>query len=167
MELIYNTEAINAEINKAGDGYRLSGGNGDLVFNIQDLSPGIYSIILGGKSVKAFVARNHENIFVNINGETFEFNLPKDDSETRGDNGSVSGDDAYRVLPPMPSKVVKVLVEKGQNVAKGEGLVVLESMKMENLVKSTVDAVVEEVNFKDGDLVDTGQVVIQLAAVEE
>lgn len=166
MELIYNSEKINAEINRTADGFRLTTGDGDIDFNIRNLQPGIYSLIFAGKSVKAYVANNNESIFVNIDGEEFEFSIPSEDSELRSGAGSGSDDDAYRVLPPMPSKVVKILVEKGQTVSEGDGLVVLESMKMENLVKSSVKAVVEDVNFSDGDLVDTGQVVIQLAPTE-
>ncbi|MBD3169814.1 MAG: hypothetical protein GF307_10055 [candidate division Zixibacteria bacterium] len=165
MDLIYKSEIISGEISKTGDGYHLKAGDNELDFTISELSPGIYSLISNGKIVKAFVASDDEKIYVNVEGNTYDFEIPKDDAELRSEQAG--GEDAYQVLPPMPSKVVKVLVEAGQEVAEGTGLVVLESMKMENLVKSKVAAVVEAVNFKDGDLVDTGQVVIQLKAVEE
>jgi len=162
MELIYNSEKIIAEISKSENGYRLSAMNGNLDFDIQVLSAGIYSLMVGNKSLKAYIAGNGDTLFVHIDGETFEFGLPKDDSDLRAGADSATSADDYLILPPMPSKVVKILVERGQKVAVGTNLVILESMKMENLIKSKVDAIVEAVNFSAGDLVDTGQGIIQM-----
>ncbi len=162
MELIYNDKKLNAEIAKGPNGYRLIADGEELDLDIGRLESGAYSILIKGKTVKAYVGSDKESVFVQINGSVFEFHIPKEDSERRSDMDSASGDEAYAILPPMPSKVVKVLVNVGDKVSVGDGLIILESMKMENLVKSKVDAVVKEINFSDGDLVDTGKVIIQL-----
>jgi 3-methylcrotonyl-CoA carboxylase alpha subunit len=66
--------------------------------------------------------------------------------------GSSSSD--QRICSPMPGKVVKVNVKPGDTVAKGDLLLVVEAMKMENNIISPKDGEVEIVNFKQGDMVD-------------
>jgi biotin carboxyl carrier protein len=167
MELIYNDKNINAEISRTSDGFTLKTAGREAAFNIIKIAPGIYTVTTNGITHRLYIADGNNGIYVNLDGYTFEFQVPADNSETRSGASAGAGLDDYSVLPPMPSKVVKILVEKGQTVKEGDGLVILESMKMENLVKSRVNAVVEEVNFADGALVDTGQVVIKLIPVEE
>jgi len=64
--------------------------------------------------------------------------------------------------PPMPGKVVKLLVKEGDIVEVGQGLVIVEAMKMEHEIKSTMEATVKKVNFSAGDLVNLGDVIIEL-----
>ncbi len=65
---------------------------------------------------------------------------------------------------PMPGLVVRVLVEPGQKVVEGTGLIVLEAMKMENELKATGPAAVAEVSIRPGQTVERGQELIRFAA---
>jgi pyruvate carboxylase subunit B len=67
------------------------------------------------------------------------------------------------VKAPMPGLVVKLLVEPGATVAAGQGLVVLEAMKMENEIKATMAAIVESVAVKPGQAVEKGVVLVTFA----
>jgi biotin carboxyl carrier protein len=67
------------------------------------------------------------------------------------------------VLAPMPGKVVRVLVEEGQEVEAGAGLVVVEAMKMQNELKSPKKGTVAELRARPGATVNAGDV---LAVVE-
>jgi len=62
---------------------------------------------------------------------------------------------------------VKLLVEEEQKVAAGQGLVIVEAMKMENEIKSTIEAIVKRVNFSAGDLVNLGDVIIELEPADK
>ncbi|USH00654.1 sodium-extruding oxaloacetate decarboxylase subunit alpha [Thermococcus argininiproducens] len=73
---------------------------------------------------------------------------------------SVSGEGV--VTAPMPGKILRVLVKEGDEVKIGEGLLVLEAMKMENEIPSPVNGVVKRILVKEGDTVDTGQPLIEL-----
>lgn len=66
------------------------------------------------------------------------------------------------VKAPMPGLVVRVLVEPGQTVAAGSGLVVLEAMKMENELKATGPGVVAAVTVRPGQAVEKGQALVTL-----
>lgn len=58
------------------------------------------------------------------------------------------------VLAPMPGAIINVMVGEGNEVKKGDPLIILEAMKMENIIKSPTDAVVSAVNVKVGQNVD-------------
>ncbi|MFA4640979.1 sodium-extruding oxaloacetate decarboxylase subunit alpha [Pyrococcus kukulkanii] len=66
------------------------------------------------------------------------------------------------VTAPMPGKVLKILVREGDRVRIGQGLLILEAMKMENEIPSPMDGVVKRILVKEGDAVDTGQALIEL-----
>ncbi|NJE00979.1 pyruvate/oxaloacetate carboxyltransferase [Thermococcus sp. JdF3] len=66
------------------------------------------------------------------------------------------------VTAPMPGKILRILVKEGEQVKTGQGLVVLEAMKMENEIPAPKDGVVKKILVKEGDTVDTGQTLIEL-----
>jgi len=70
------------------------------------------------------------------------------------------------VVSPMPGKLVKVLVEAGQQVKAGEPLLVLEAMKMEHTLRASADAVVERTFGREGDVVAQRAVLVSFASTE-
>jgi biotin carboxyl carrier protein len=88
------------------------------------------------------------------------------DERTRHIRSLTAGSSAARgpatVRAPMPGLVVRVLVEAGQEVAAGAGLVVLEAMKMENELKAPAAGVVGAIKVGAGEPVEKGQVLIEL-----
>lgn len=66
------------------------------------------------------------------------------------------------VKSPMPGTIINVLVKPGQAVKKGDVLVILEAMKMENEIKAAKDATVVSVAVNKGESVDTGTVLVTL-----
>lgn len=70
------------------------------------------------------------------------------------------------VVAPMPGLVVKVEVQEGDSVETGQGLVIVEAMKMENELKATGPAQVGAVRIEVGQTVEKGQVLIELQALE-
>ncbi len=69
---------------------------------------------------------------------------------------------AAQVTAYMPGRVVRILVEEGQEVCVGDGLVVLEAMKMENEIKAERDGVVREISVKEGQPVEGGDVLFEI-----
>jgi biotin carboxyl carrier protein len=64
------------------------------------------------------------------------------------------------VSVPMPGKVVALLVSEGDAIEKGQGLVIVEAMKMENEVRSPITGSVKEIKVKPGDTVEGGAVLV-------
>lgn len=105
-----------------------------------------------------------ENGFVTINTNTFNIKrkdvLPEEMSvsELIESSGIVSNS----VKAPMPGRIVDVLVEAGQEVKKGDVLVILESMKMENQILSPKDGVIKEIFVGKTDMVDGSKTLVEL-----
>jgi len=66
------------------------------------------------------------------------------------------------IKAPMPGLIIDVLVKPGQAIEKGDHLLILEAMKMENVLKSEGEGVVKEVLFAKGSSVDKGEVIIEM-----
>ncbi|WP_054840246.1 biotin/lipoyl-containing protein [Thermococcus sp. JCM 11816] len=64
--------------------------------------------------------------------------------------------------PPMPGKILKILVKEGEQVRTGQGLLILEAMKMENEIPAPKDGVVKKILVKEGDTVNTGDPLIEI-----
>ena len=66
------------------------------------------------------------------------------------------------VKAPMPGMVLNVAVAVGQNVQQGDGLIILEAMKMENVIKAQGEGVVKQIHVKKGTAVDKGQLLVEM-----
>jgi biotin carboxyl carrier protein len=65
------------------------------------------------------------------------------------------------IKAPMPGMVLRINVKVGDEVKKGDGLLVLEAMKMENVIKSTTDGVIKKINFAEKTAVEKGAVLVE------
>ena len=81
--------------------------------------------------------------------------------ELTGQEASVDTSD---LSAPMPGLIVKVLIEEGQSVEAGDGLIVVEAMKMENELRAVGPGVVTRVEVAPGDTVERGQILIRFEA---
>jgi len=71
------------------------------------------------------------------------------------------------LFAPMPGKVIKINVAKGDKVTRGTVLLIVEAMKMENNIVAAHDAIVEKVAVSEGDMVDTDVQLVILEDIEE
>jgi len=67
------------------------------------------------------------------------------------------------VKAPMPGLITKIIAKEGSTIQKGDGLLILEAMKMENILKSPVDGVIKEINCKAGTAIEKNEVLITFA----
>lgn len=79
--------------------------------------------------------------------------------EERGQIGLAAGE---AVLAHMPGLVVKVEVKEGQEVKAGDGLIILDAMKMENEIRAPYDGIIEKVNVREGQEVEKGQLLCSI-----
>lgn len=66
------------------------------------------------------------------------------------------------IAAPMPGKVIEIKVEKGKKVKKGDVVLILEAMKMEQEIKSEIDGYVEDISVKEGEAVTKEQILITI-----
>jgi len=164
-ELRLGQELFRVKIDDKGGRVRATIGEGTREVDLEIISENCLSLLIEGKTYTAYVARDDNRRYVQIGGEQYVFEEPQE--EVSGVAGGPAQLAETEIGPPMPGKVVKLLVEEEQKVAAGQGLVIVEAMKMENEIKSTIEAIVKRVNFSAGDLVNLGDVIIELEPADK
>ena len=122
---------------------------------------GICSLLIGGVSYVADVKEEDRWFLIELAGETYRIQVEEETRHvirTRGGVETRGG--AQTLAAPMPGKVVRIEVEAGQNVEPGDGLIVIEAMKMENEFRATAAGTVKEVRVQVGQAVNAGDVLI-------
>lgn len=105
---------------------------------------------------------NEKNFVVLINGNKYHLTIKDKYDELLKSLGfdSFIGNKVKELKAPMPGLVLDIVVSEGSTVKKGDSLLVLEAMKMENNIKSPADGVVKKINIKKGVAVEKNQVLI-------
>jgi biotin carboxyl carrier protein len=86
----------------------------------------------------------------------------RDPRSANRSNKTAVGSGRLNVAAPMPGKVIRVLVKKGDEIEAGQGLVVVEAMKMQNEMKASRPGRVADVRVRDGDTVGAGETMLVL-----
>lgn len=124
----------------------------------------VYSLLLAGQSHEAYVVPSEEAWQVLLNGRFFPVQV--DDERTRRlqqvAGSGASERNEFHLKAPMPGLVVAVPVSEGQEVQKGDVLVILESMKMQNELRSARAGVVTRLRVKAGDHVEQRQTLLSV-----
>jgi biotin carboxyl carrier protein len=133
---------------------------------VSNPEPNVFLIKEKGKVYEAFVSPNSDanaRKLVSINGHDIKVRLT-DPKKLRGaGRHSSSEEGTAEIKTAMPGKVVRVLLEAGASVEKGDGVLVVEAMKMQNELKSPKAGVVKEIRVAEGDTVAASDV---LATIE-
>ncbi|MCX6146274.1 MAG: acetyl-CoA carboxylase biotin carboxyl carrier protein subunit [Candidatus Kapabacteria bacterium] len=117
--------------------------------------------INGNEKVKAYFVLDEKHCYVWIEGNQFTFDLPKNrDDISYTNNSDTLGTGS--VKSPMPGNVIKILVEIGQEVKNGDALIIVEAMKMESTLFSTIDGSISKINAKAGQQIDSDFVLIEI-----
>lgn len=120
---------------------------------------------LDGETFKVYAHTVHTGHHV-ISYNGFEFNVVRKDiagpEETVLGNHSSLNNDPGNIVSPMPGKVLKINVSEGEKVNKGQVLLIVEAMKMENNILSPADGVIDKLLVKEGDMVDGSSKLIHI-----
>jgi biotin carboxyl carrier protein len=118
--------------------------------------PGVYSVLLDGRSYDAFVEDTPSGLVVTIEGHRFELDI-RDPRRWSRKTAGAGSDAVQSILSPMPGKVIRVLAAPGDEVVPGQGIVVVEAMKMQNELKSNRKGRVLSVPAQEGATVTAGE----------
>lgn len=128
--------------------------------------PNVYLFKHNGKIYQIFVSpqqNTSEPFSVNVGNHNLDVKII-DPKRLRGTTGtSEQSNGVAEIKTAMPGKLVRVLVAEGAEIKKGEGLLVVEAMKMQNEMKAPKDGIIKEIRFAEGATVNAGDV---LAVIE-
>jgi biotin carboxyl carrier protein len=124
----------------------------------------VFSLIIDGKSYEAYVYTEEENIQVLFQGRSFSISVEDErEKRLRAAGGSTVSENAeYLLRSPMPGMVISIPVSEGQKVKKGDVLLILESMKMQNELKSPREGILSRVKVQPGDNVEQRQILLSV-----
>ncbi len=137
------------------------------VLDIQVQSNGLISLLLDNKSYTATVEKvdtKAKELVLKIDGQPYTVAIKEPIDQLLSSMGLdlKAMQKIEPVKAPMPGMVLKVLVEPGQQINKGDGLLILEAMKMENVLKATGPATVKAIKINERTAVEKGTILIEL-----
>ncbi|MDE0853279.1 MAG: acetyl-CoA carboxylase biotin carboxyl carrier protein subunit [Nevskia sp.] len=158
-----NDAEYNLELSRAPAGYRLHLADRTVPVNLHLEDDGSAVLTVNGRSEKALVATRGDDVFIHLGGVAYQLRyehpLQRLAAQSQG-----SAEDHVRA--PMPGSLVALHARPGQTVARGESLLVMESMKMETTIAAPRDGIVELVHFSIGQTFDRDAVLLELKHVD-
>jgi len=128
---------------------------------LREVEPGVYSVLVDGRSFEVRAVADREGLKLEVDGQRLEAEVIDPRNRSRRERAALGGE-RQNIVTPMPGKVIRVLVREGDRVEVGQGVVVVEAMKMQNEMKALRTGVVVEVHVKDGETVGAGDALVVL-----
>ena len=164
-------ETLRIELHEVGEGvYDLSVGGETVRVDAAKSGRTIYSVIEDGRQFEAMVEERGAHGFdILVAGRLYHLEAVDERSRLLVEQARTASEGPQTVESEMPGKIVKVHLAAGGEVREGQGVVVVEAMKMENEIRSPIDGIVTEIPVREGQTVETGEVlfVVEPAAQGE
>jgi biotin carboxyl carrier protein len=162
MKLIaeLNNEKYNLEFKREADKVFAKIDDREYELEASEVEPNVYLLKHNNRIYQIYAAPNG---IVNVGNNQFEVSLIDPKRLRSSASGDISADGIAQIKTAMPGKVVRILVEEGTEVLQGDGILIVEAMKMQNEMKSPKDGIVKEIKVEEGATVNAGDV---LAIIE-
>lgn len=147
------------ELEPEGSGYRILLDGQAVNADVTLVAPNTISILLDGQSFEVHVTPSLDGK-IKLQSGPHEFTAEIQDPRAwRGRRqGALEAEGRQQIVAPMPGKVIRLLVNVGDEVEAGQGLVVVEAMKMQNEIRSPKKGKVERLQAREGQNVNAGDV---------
>jgi biotin carboxyl carrier protein len=157
-EVSEGSEATRVELREVGEGlYEVTMDGATVRVDVVKSGRTIYSVIEDGQQFEAMVdERGGAKLDVLVRGRLFHLEAVDERSRMLSEVTGAAATGPETTLAEMPGKIVKVEVAVGDEVRLGQGVVIVEAMKMENEIASPMDGVVTEISVSAGDTVESG-----------
>jgi len=129
--------------------------------SVSEAEPGVYSVIVGPDSFEIRLLGGPQGWVAEVNSVKYPVEI-LDPRNKRRSSREGRGSGRQNIVAPMPGKVIRVLVKAGDQVEMGQGLVVVEAMKMQNEMKAPRPARVLNVLANAGDTIGGGDILVVL-----
>jgi biotin carboxyl carrier protein len=124
-----------------------------------EVSPGIYSILVNGKSFEVRMQQAGAELRAIAGSREFGIVISDEREWRRKRGNAIEAEGRQQVSAPMPGKIVRVLVKTGDAVRAGQGLLVVEAMKMQNEIRAPKSGTIVRLAVVEGQTVNAGEVV--------
>jgi oxaloacetate decarboxylase (Na+ extruding) subunit alpha len=136
----------------------------EYVIDVTTPAPGLYVLLADGKVFSAFVSLRRGQREVQLGDWSTHVEIGPAQGQRPSTKSSTTVSGRQEITAPMSGRVVQVLVQDGQTVQDGEGLVIIEAMKMETEIRSIARGQVKTIQVQAGMAVETGQLLLVVEA---
>jgi len=161
-EFLVNNVLHKVSLEKKENIFLVSDGKKTFKADICFISPNVISILIKGRSHKVYLARDKDRMYLSLEGEQFIVQETLESGESFQKSEEKSQEDELMIKAPMPGKVIKINVSEKEKVRKNQTLAIVEAMKMENEIKSSIEGYVKKILVSAGDLVDSENPLMEL-----
>ncbi len=163
LEIQISGRVRTVELHRQGSHLRARIDGRPVAADATEVARGIYSILIEGRAFEVCVVPDSDGLRLQAAGREWSARI-SDPRAWRGRHThAVETEGCQTVTAPMPGKVVRVLVKAGDAVEAGQGLLVVEAMKMQNEVKSPRSGRVEKLAVREGQAVNAGDILAIVA----
>jgi biotin carboxyl carrier protein len=147
------------ELQRNSDRWQVSLDGEALDADAVEIAPNVFSVLLDGESFEVRIAPTSQGrLTLQTRHHEFTAQVVNPRAWRGRRHGAVEAEGRQQILAPMPGKVVRLLVQVGDKVEAGQGLLVVEAMKMQNEVRSPKTGTVERLMAREGQPVNAGEV---------
>jgi biotin carboxyl carrier protein len=161
LDATVDGRTFRVEVRREGDGYEVTLDGVPVKVDLAETSGHFASLIVNGVSHDVGLEKRSDEYRVHLPDETLTVALAQ--ASRDGARPAPRTDGPARLTAPMPGRVVRVLAEEGREVVAGEGLVVIEAMKMENELKASRKGRIQKVAVRQGQTVEAGALLVVVA----
>jgi len=162
LEVIVGEKIHAIHIEPEGLHYRVVVDGVSHLVDLRQPEPSVFSMLIERKAYEAFLSRNGSEITVSLSGQSYQSRLAESARRNRYEAERSESLHRNEIVAPMPGRVVSILVEKGALVEQGDGVIIVEAMKMENELKAPRSGQVAEIYVQPHELVAAQQPLIRL-----
>jgi biotin carboxyl carrier protein len=146
------------------DGIMIKAGDREVFYDMVSLGDGRYSLIIDHQSYAVQISKSDNHYHIHCFGEHFILKVEDERSRKLSElvKSAQTGPQEQEIRTPIPGLVVNILVNVGDPVSQGTQLLVLEAMKMENVIKAGCDCIVEKIHVKEKETVQLNQILLTL-----
>jgi biotin carboxyl carrier protein len=164
FEVLISGKNRGVELQRESGAWRIALDGQSVAADVAEIDPHTFSILLNGQS--------HEIRVTPLAGGTLQLQCGSHEFTAEiidprawraGRRAGAEAEGRQQVIAPMPGKVIRVLVKLGDHVETGQGLLVVEAMKMQNEIRSPKSGTVERVLAQEGQPVNAGEVLCEVA----
>ncbi|HRP01265.1 MAG TPA: acetyl-CoA carboxylase biotin carboxyl carrier protein subunit [Candidatus Kapabacteria bacterium] len=166
LTISVNNKDFNVNYDNKNDNNIKIGDNEYEIKILKQISSNVYSVMVNNQIQHIEFNENNNNLTINLNGFSYDVEIKDSTRELLqkfiNNNVKANAANAGVIKSPMPGLIIKIFTQIGMQVSAGDKLLIIEAMKMENLIKSNINGIVKEIKVSEGSAVDKDKVLITI-----
>lgn len=154
----HENNVYNVTVERRKNNYYVTYDNTEYKVEAEEIKKGHMKIKIGDRIIKSIITEGDKEKFVFVEGNVYKV-VPV---ELTGVKKSRKKKEEGDLSSPISGKVVNVKVKKGDKVKKDDVIMVIEAMKMEYIIRSPYNGIVNKINFKENDQIEIGEITAEV-----